>query len=306
MCSVNGITTFEPFGACHKLRELYVRRNSIADLTEIRHLRSLPELRILWLSENPCATSDQYRLTVIRNLPRLELLDNMRVTDEERAAATECIVYELDGDSGNSDLAEHVLHDDDKTGVDNPQDLAEQAVEGSPDECNEAGEAQVVEACSNDEEEEVDQSTYWQEVASVADRILLRPESQNGYLEPEQSEAVEASEAPPSQPCDVAVNVNVNVNGNHVRSHAERPVSRKHVSTRKEAKITDAVLSLLEIVDDRAALERIRQVVDERLNAMVEPGQLELANGRDHFVLDENDENDPEVETEVNPAPIYV
>ena len=42
---------------------------------------------MLWLSDNPCAKAADYRLQCIRQLPRLEKLDNVDVTPDERAAA---------------------------------------------------------------------------------------------------------------------------------------------------------------------------------------------------------------------------
>ena len=40
------------------------------------YLKHLPQLRVLWLSENPCTDVEHYRFTVIRNLPGLVKLDN--------------------------------------------------------------------------------------------------------------------------------------------------------------------------------------------------------------------------------------
>lgn len=47
------------------------------------YLQNLPNLRNLWLGENPCASIDGYRLAVIRALPQLQKLDNVAVTQEE-------------------------------------------------------------------------------------------------------------------------------------------------------------------------------------------------------------------------------
>lgn len=76
--SVNNISDLEPLNQCQNLTELYLRRNNIASLHQLFHLKKLPRLRILWLSENPCCGSDphHYRMTVLRNLPRLQKLDN--------------------------------------------------------------------------------------------------------------------------------------------------------------------------------------------------------------------------------------
>lgn len=63
---------------CQNLSELYLRKNSIPSLNELFHLKNLPRLRVLWLSENPCCGPDphRYRMTVLRNLPNLQKLDN--------------------------------------------------------------------------------------------------------------------------------------------------------------------------------------------------------------------------------------
>ena len=44
----------------------------------------LPNLRVLWLMENPCANIDNYRLIVIKALPNLVKLDNANISQEER------------------------------------------------------------------------------------------------------------------------------------------------------------------------------------------------------------------------------
>ncbi|XP_029462362.1 cilia- and flagella-associated protein 410 isoform X2 [Rhinatrema bivittatum] len=87
--SVNGISTLEPVSRCQNLRELYLRKNSIQSLAELFYLKELPRLRVLWLAENPCCGQDllRYRLTVLRNLPNLQKLDNQAVTEEELSQA---------------------------------------------------------------------------------------------------------------------------------------------------------------------------------------------------------------------------
>lgn len=76
--SVNSVSTLEPVSWCRQLSELYLRGNCIPSLAELRHLQGLPHLRVLWLAENPCCGPDphRYRMTVLRNLPRLQRLDN--------------------------------------------------------------------------------------------------------------------------------------------------------------------------------------------------------------------------------------
>lgn len=63
---------------CRQLSELYLRKNRIPSLAELFYLKGLPRLRVLWLAENPCcgACPHLYRMTVLRNLPHLQKLDN--------------------------------------------------------------------------------------------------------------------------------------------------------------------------------------------------------------------------------------
>uniref|UniRef100_A0A669PRV6 Cilia- and flagella-associated protein 410 n=1 Tax=Phasianus colchicus TaxID=9054 RepID=A0A669PRV6_PHACC len=86
---LNGISDLEPLNQCQNLSELYLRKNNIASLNELFYLKNLPRLRVLWLSENPCCGSDphRYRMTVLRNLPSLQKLDNQAVTEEELSQA---------------------------------------------------------------------------------------------------------------------------------------------------------------------------------------------------------------------------
>ncbi|XP_076018509.1 cilia and flagella associated protein 410 [Genypterus blacodes] len=87
--SVNSISSLSSLAGCLSLCELYLRRNMITSLSELSHLRPLTRLRVLWLAENPCCGTDssQYRLTVLRCLPRLQKLDNQVVTEDEVALA---------------------------------------------------------------------------------------------------------------------------------------------------------------------------------------------------------------------------
>ncbi|NWX28213.1 CU002 protein, partial [Notiomystis cincta] len=87
--SVNGISDLEPLHQCQNLSELYLRKNNITSLEELFYLKALPRLRVLWLAENPCCGPDphRYRMTVLRNLPSLQKLDNQAVTEEELSQA---------------------------------------------------------------------------------------------------------------------------------------------------------------------------------------------------------------------------
>jgi hypothetical protein len=85
--SVNKITTLADFKFCSHLTELYLRKNLIADISEVKYLRGLKNLRVLWLWDNPCAESSNYRAYVINQLPQLTKLDNSAITAEERSGA---------------------------------------------------------------------------------------------------------------------------------------------------------------------------------------------------------------------------
>ncbi|XP_078285444.1 cilia and flagella associated protein 410 [Rhinoraja longicauda] len=89
--SVNNISSLVDFQYCQNISELYLRKNNIQNLTEICYLKGLHRLRVLWLSENPCCGTDhhKYRMTVLRNLPQLQKLDNQAVTEEELTLALE-------------------------------------------------------------------------------------------------------------------------------------------------------------------------------------------------------------------------
>ncbi|KAK4885000.1 hypothetical protein RN001_001271 [Aquatica leii] len=86
--SINKINSLSDFQFCGALQELYIRQNDIRDLNQICYLQRLPQLKNLWLDENPCAAGDGYRMTVLRTLPQLQKLDNVPVVqDELREAA---------------------------------------------------------------------------------------------------------------------------------------------------------------------------------------------------------------------------
>jgi len=94
--SVNKINSLKEFANCSKLQELYVRSNQIKDITEIEYLADLRDLRVLWLSENPCANNPNYRAYVISCLPNLESLDKVAITPEERSGAPNYDMYDAE------------------------------------------------------------------------------------------------------------------------------------------------------------------------------------------------------------------
>ena len=53
--SVNQIQTLQDFKGCLRIQELYLRKNNVCDLNEIYNLQNLKSLKVLWLSDNPCA-----------------------------------------------------------------------------------------------------------------------------------------------------------------------------------------------------------------------------------------------------------
>ena len=46
----------------------------------------LPQLKVLWLHDNPCALIENYRAIVVKYLPNIMKLDNNPITPEERQA----------------------------------------------------------------------------------------------------------------------------------------------------------------------------------------------------------------------------
>lgn len=77
MYSVNAIQSLSHFQNCSELTELFLRKNKVADINEVRFLQKCPVLRVLWISDNPIDQIPHYRSTVIRALPFLEKLDNI-------------------------------------------------------------------------------------------------------------------------------------------------------------------------------------------------------------------------------------
>lgn len=90
VCSfaVNDISDLEAFRGCSRLQELFLRKNRIADFSQVLHLSHLP-LRAVGLAENPISTHPEYRKFVISALPQLLKLDDVEVTAAERQEA-EC------------------------------------------------------------------------------------------------------------------------------------------------------------------------------------------------------------------------
>ncbi|CAH1123813.1 unnamed protein product [Ceutorhynchus assimilis] len=81
--SINKINSLADFQFCKRLEELYIRQNDIRDLNELVYLQNLPNLKNLWLGENPCCNFEGYRLAVIKTLPQLQKLDNLAISEDE-------------------------------------------------------------------------------------------------------------------------------------------------------------------------------------------------------------------------------
>ena len=82
--SLNNITSLKVFQHTKKLKELYLRKNLISDLRELKYLVPLPNLKVLWLWDNPICKHPLYRQYCIKLLPNLVKLDSTAVTSEER------------------------------------------------------------------------------------------------------------------------------------------------------------------------------------------------------------------------------
>jgi Leucine-rich repeat (LRR) protein len=100
--AVNKVSTLRDIQYCSNLKELYMRKNNLVNLSEVpRYLGGLSRLRKLSLSENPMAeTNPKYRLYVIKALPLLENLDTLPVTQEERVKVEYLSLDELLNDNG--------------------------------------------------------------------------------------------------------------------------------------------------------------------------------------------------------------
>jgi len=85
--SVNSISSLQDFSSCVNLKELYLRKNQVASLDEVEHLKGLSSLRVLWLNDNPCASDPSYRQRVLSLLPGLVKLDGQDVSSPATPAS---------------------------------------------------------------------------------------------------------------------------------------------------------------------------------------------------------------------------
>ncbi|XP_017851712.1 cilia- and flagella-associated protein 410-like [Drosophila busckii] len=103
--SVNRISSLEPLVHCKRLKELYLRNNKIQDMSELSYLTGLKDLRCLWMTDNPCCeqAGDNYRISVLRALPKLQKLDNADVTPQELEEAKRQGLLEYSSSSSSSE-----------------------------------------------------------------------------------------------------------------------------------------------------------------------------------------------------------
>ena len=102
--SLNKITQLKYFQQCSNLTELYLRKNLISDLFEIRCLQNCSKLKVLWLWDNPIAQHPLYRQFIIRTLPNLLKLDNTPIGMEERMEIQQMTFSDQDIVNGNNEI----------------------------------------------------------------------------------------------------------------------------------------------------------------------------------------------------------
>ena len=59
--SLNNIISLRVFQHTKKLKELYLRKNLISDMHELKYLVQLTNLKVLWLWDNPICQHPLYR-----------------------------------------------------------------------------------------------------------------------------------------------------------------------------------------------------------------------------------------------------
>lgn len=104
---ISPISSLQVFQHLVNLRELYLRKNRISDLKELKFLQNLPHLSILWIDENPIAKIPSYRSTVLSLLPNLVKLDDIAVTEAEREITRDSqatAIWSHDASSPRSDI----------------------------------------------------------------------------------------------------------------------------------------------------------------------------------------------------------
>jgi Leucine-rich repeat (LRR) protein len=88
--SHNKVTSLKAVRGCSNLRDLFLQSNKV-EQAELHHLSALTALERLCLAPNPCTKAlppQQYRQAVAGLCPKLQMLDGVHVTAEERAAGS--------------------------------------------------------------------------------------------------------------------------------------------------------------------------------------------------------------------------
>ena len=81
--SLNQINSLKPFENLKNLKELFLRKNNIKDINEIKYLKNCPNLKLLWIEENPfCESNPNYREEIIKELPQIVKLDNKKISSK--------------------------------------------------------------------------------------------------------------------------------------------------------------------------------------------------------------------------------
>ena len=93
------------------MKELFLRKNKIESLREIQHLKSLPNLKVLWLWDNPLSNHPHYRLYIIKMLPKLQKLDNAAVSPEERSAAKKLDISAIENEESEITVEEEDMEE---------------------------------------------------------------------------------------------------------------------------------------------------------------------------------------------------
>jgi len=86
--ALNNITLIENLQTLESIEKLDLTGNFITRLSEsIKNISKNRFLKDLYLTGNPCTNIQNYRVYVIRNLPKLRFLDGMEITLSERSEA---------------------------------------------------------------------------------------------------------------------------------------------------------------------------------------------------------------------------
>mmetsp|Transcript_24695 Transcript_24695/g.21930 ORF Transcript_24695/g.21930 Transcript_24695/m.21930 type:complete len:388 (+) Transcript_24695:144-1307(+) len=90
----NGLKTLSNIDKLSKLQFLFVHANRISDFWDIEKLESCPKLMELCLTSNPIYKKPMYRISVVKRLPNLLILDTREITVEERERIESSMMHE--------------------------------------------------------------------------------------------------------------------------------------------------------------------------------------------------------------------